>query len=89
MHLTWNTSDSTDVAGYNLYRAALSFTETAQAVKVNSSLITGTQANDLPVADGTWYYRVTTVSQAGNESELSAEAEAVSDSIGPRAVSIQ
>ncbi len=89
IRLTWNASASTDVAGYNLHRAAQSFTETAQAVKVNSSLITGTQANDLPVGDGTWYYRVTAVSEAGNESGLSEEAQAVSDSIGPRAVSIQ
>ena len=38
--------------------------------------------------DGTWYYHATTIDIADNESELSNEAVAASDSTAPRAVSI-
>ncbi|CAB1059836.1 hypothetical protein D1BOALGB6SA_4601, partial [Olavius sp. associated proteobacterium Delta 1] len=89
IRITWQTPAASDIDGYNVYRHSLSFSTIADAVKVNSNLITAAAYDDLPPADGTWYYRVTTVSEAANESELSAEVAAESDSIGPRAVSIQ
>jgi RHS repeat-associated protein len=86
--LTWQAPSETSVAGYNLYRAPNAFTAPAQAVKVNSSLITGTTYSDLPPQEGTWYYRVTTKDIAGNESAMSNEVSAESDSTAPRATSI-
>jgi hypothetical protein len=87
--LTWQAPSETSVAGYNLYRAPIHFTSLLQAVKVNSNLITGTTYTDLPPQEGTWYYRVTTKDIAGNESTVSNEASAESDSTAPRVVSIE
>ncbi|RJP79798.1 MAG: hypothetical protein C4522_09325, partial [Desulfobacteraceae bacterium] len=89
IRLTWLASASQGIAGYNLYRAAQSFTSPAGATKVNTNLITGTLYNDMPATDGLWYYRVAAVNQAQNQSDLSPEISAKSDSTGPRAVSIQ
>jgi len=86
--LTWQVPSETSVAGYNLYRAPNAFTSPAQAEKINSSLITGTTYSDLPPQEGAWYYRVTTKDIAGNESPVSNEASAESDSTAPRASSI-
>ena len=79
----------TSLKGYNLYRSATSFTEIGQADKVNTDLFNSTSYNDLPDQDGEYFYRVTCVSMADNESALSNEASALSDSIPPRAVTIE
>ena len=89
IRLSWPASAGDNIAGYNLYRAAQSFTNTASATRVNTNRITSTTYNDMPATDGLWYYRVAAVNQAQNQSELSQEVSAKSDSTGPRAVSIQ
>jgi len=88
IRLSWQAPSDTDVKGYHLYRAESSFSSQAQAVRVNSDLITVTSFDDLPAEDGLYYYRATMVSTSDNEGELSNEATAQSDSTGPRAVSI-
>ena len=50
--------------------------------------MTVTTFYDQPANDGTWYYRLTTVDSANNESEVSQLASAESDRVGPHAVSI-
>jgi len=87
--LSWRAPSDTSVQGYHLYRAATSFTTTGEAEKVNSDLITATSFEDLTPEDGTYYYRVTTKDTADNESELSGEDSASSDSISPGAVSVE
>jgi RHS repeat-associated protein len=87
--LTWTSPSGTSVKGYNLYRATAVFSSTGEATKVNTSLITRTSFDDLPPANGTYYYAVSTVDQANLESPLSNIASAISDRTAPRAVSIE
>ena len=86
--LTWGTPVGTLVKGYNLYRATALFSSTSEATKVNTNLITRTAFDDLPPADGTYYYAVSTVDQTNQESPLSNVVSALSDRTPPRAVSI-
>ena len=86
--LTWQAPSETQVKGFNIYRAEAPFTEISSADKINSTLITVSYYTDLPVSDGTYYYRVATVDTADNESELSDIASADSDNTPPRATTI-
>ncbi|MCK4542700.1 MAG: RHS domain-containing protein [Spirochaetales bacterium] len=88
IRLTWRAPADTAVKGYHLYRATNSFTSISQAQRVNTNLITATAFDDLPQADGDYYYRLTTMSTADNESDLSQEVSAASDRTPPHAVSI-
>ena len=88
VRLTWTAPDDTEVAGYNLYRASSPFTTPQGAGKINPDLIQNTTFDDLPPSDGTWYYRVSTVDAAANESGLSAEAAARADGTAPKATAI-
>src|SRR5437879_7706535 len=72
--LSWNASTST-VAGYNVYRGAVSGGPYA---KISSSLVAVLDYTDSTVQHGTTYYYVTTaVDSSGNESAYSNEAPAV------------
>ncbi|MGA9535414.1 MAG: RHS repeat-associated core domain-containing protein [Desulfobacterales bacterium] len=86
--LSWQPPTETAAAGTNLYRAQTSFGDVGEAVKINVNLITAASFSDLPPEDGTWNYRATTVDTAGNESEPSPEATAVSDATAPRAAAV-
>jgi hypothetical protein len=55
---------------FNLYRNTHEFTETSESNCIQSNL-TDLSAADMNVADGTYYYAVTGLDKAGNESELS------------------
>jgi fibronectin type 3 domain-containing protein len=69
--LTWNASSSTDVSGYNIYRAP--YTSTCGSfAKINPSLNAGTAYTDSNVTDGSSYcYAATTVDTSNNESGYS------------------
>jgi hypothetical protein len=72
--LGWSASTST-VAGYNIYRSAVSGGSYA---KMNSQLISGTQYPDTTVLAGqTYFYVVTSQDSSGVESGFSNEASAV------------
>ncbi len=88
VRLSWQPSTATVAAGTNLYRARRSFGDIGEAVRINAHLVTAAAFNDLPPEDGAWFYRATTVDAAGNESEPSVEATAVSDATPPRAVAV-
>ena len=88
IRLSWQSPPDTEIKGYNLYRSPSSFTSAAGATKINSSPVSGTLHTDLPPADGTYYYRATTIDTADNESELSEEVFAESDNTAPRALGI-
>ena len=88
VRLTWTAPVDTEVAGYNLYRASSPFITHQGAGKLNTDLIAATSFNDLPPSDGTWYYRVSTVDAAANESELSPQAAVQADGTAPRATAI-
>ncbi|MFZ2633559.1 MAG: fibronectin type III domain-containing protein, partial [Desulfosalsimonadaceae bacterium] len=89
IRLTWQKTSDTNISGYYIYRSSASFSSTGEATKLNpTKLVTSTTYTDLPTADGTYYYRVTAINAPGNESAISDEASAISDSIPPVAGSI-
>ncbi len=83
--LTWSKPLDTTVQGYNLYRSATTFTAVGQGTKLNSSLITALTYKDLPDEDGEYYYGITAVDYAENESALSATVSGISDRVAPQA----
>ena len=71
LELTWNITNETDVAGYNVYRHV----GNAPAQRVNTSLILAPAFRDFSTRPGeTYIYTVTAVDSAGNESPPSAPA---------------
>ncbi|MDH5327840.1 MAG: right-handed parallel beta-helix repeat-containing protein [Gammaproteobacteria bacterium] len=87
--LSWNQSLDNKVAGYNVYRATVPFTDPVQATKANNVQITATSYTDLPPVDGVYYYSVVAVNALGTNSSLSTQLNAASDSTPPRAVNIE
>ena len=71
--LGWNTSTSSGVAGYNIYRAAVS---TGPFTRINSALDATPYDTDSTVTAGqTYYYAVTAVSTTGSESGYSTQVQ--------------
>lgn len=69
VELSWAISMETDLAGYNVYR---SDTESGAGTRVNNSLVLVPVFRDSTVASGqNYFYRVTAVNRAGEESEPS------------------
>lgn len=76
VELAWDTNDEDDLEGYNLYRAEESFSDVSDRDPVNGDLLTGTDYSDEDVQNGTtYYYRLTAVDGAENESGTSTEVE--------------
>lgn len=72
--LNWNASTTTDVVGYNVYRAPDGVTWK----RINASVVASTLFNDLTVSNGsTYYYATTAVSTSGQESSKSASIQVV------------
>jgi Putative Ig domain len=72
--LSWKASTSSDVAGYNVYRAP----DVATWKKINASLIPSTLYSDSSVANSTTYYYATTaVDIYGHESSKTTAVKAV------------
>ena len=66
VNLSWDASTSSDVSGYNIYRAV--FTTTCGAyTRINSALITTTLYSDSSVVDGTSYCYASTAVNTSNE----------------------
>ena len=73
--LGWNTSTSTGVDGYNIYRATAS---TGPFTRINSALDSSPFDTDSTVQGGqTYYYVVTAVDSTGAESSYSSPVQAV------------
>ncbi|MEK6745395.1 MAG: Ig-like domain-containing protein [Nitrospirota bacterium] len=84
LQLNWVPASGEVPASYKLYRSASSFTAPAEAAQVGGTLVS-TVYTDLPAADGVYYYGVTAVDAAGNESGLSPRMNAASDRTAPTA----
>jgi hypothetical protein len=70
--LRWRNSPDSDVAGYNVYRYNPDPNRNTAYLKMNSSLVTGTQYQVSGLQPGvTYYYRITARDSAGNESVYS------------------
>jgi RHS repeat-associated protein len=85
IRLSWWASAASQIKGYHVFRSTVPFETVAEAVKITSSPFTGTTFDDLPSEDGTCYYRVIAVNQLDVESPLSAQVNAISDRVAPRA----
>lgn len=88
--LIWNRVLDVKVAGYNLYRSAVTFNAITEAVKINTALIpvATTAYDDLPTVDGTYFYRVVAVNNLATPSAASNIISAVSDNALPKATEI-
>jgi hypothetical protein len=74
VELSWSISPEADFAGYAVYR---SDEPDAKGERLNSALLSAPTFRDMNVTLGQrYFYRVSAVDQAGNESSLSASAEA-------------
>lgn len=82
LELSWAISPETDVAGYNIYRSGEAG---APGARLNRELLLTPVFRDIPGVPGsTFFYRVTAVDRAGNESALSAPvSSAVPAEAGP------
>ncbi|MBD3368126.1 MAG: T9SS type A sorting domain-containing protein [Candidatus Eisenbacteria bacterium] len=69
----WEDTGADDLWGYQVYRARAG--DEARGVRINHGLVTSPRYVDRSVAEGTYWYTVTAVDTAGNESELSEPAE--------------
>ena len=64
--LDWSDNNESDLAGYNIYRST---TSGSGYVKLNSTLLSSPEHNDIDVTNvTTYYYVVTAVDTPGNES---------------------
>jgi|GEM_PF-441215 len=80
VNLSWNANTETDLAGYNAYRST---TSGLGYSKLNTSLITATNYQDTGLTNSThYYYVVTAVDKADNESGYSNESGVVPQSPG-------
>jgi fibronectin type 3 domain-containing protein len=71
VNLSWTASTSSDVSGYNIYRATY-IDSCGSFLKINSTLNTSTLYTDSEVIDGTSYcYAATTVNTRNEESSYS------------------
>ena len=67
--LSWNSSTSSNVAGYNVYRGASSV---GPYTKLNAALVAGTTYTDASVqANQTYYYVAPAVDGSNNQSAFS------------------
>jgi hypothetical protein len=72
VNLSWTASTSTDVAGYNVYRALYASSACGTFSKINSVLTTSTVYTDSTVANSTSYcYATTAVDTSNQESSYS------------------
>jgi fibronectin type 3 domain-containing protein len=70
--LSWTASTSTDVSGYNVYRATFTSSACGSFAKVNASLLANTAYTDTAVASGVIYcYTTTAVDTSSTESSFS------------------
>ncbi len=71
VELSWEISPESDLAGYRIYR---SDEASGSGVRLNPELLPGPSFRDIAVVSGKkYFYSVTAVDQAGNESERSSE----------------
>ncbi len=67
VNLSWNASSSSNISGYNVYRAVYSTSSCGSFARINSTLNTGTLYTDSSVSDGTSYCYVTTAVNTSSE----------------------
>lgn len=77
--LTWSESKERDIAGYHVYRSSVPGRE---FTRLTTKLLVRTTFSDETVASGaTYYYKITAVDQAGNESAGTAEKKVTTETL--------
>ncbi len=83
VHLAWTANQEPTLAGYNIYRGTTSGFTPSAASQVATG-VTGQTHTDTGLNSGTqYYYRITAVDTAGNESVASGQASAVTQLAAP------
>jgi hypothetical protein len=85
--LTWAKNTEADMAGYNVYRKLGAAPVKGVDPKLNTSLVpkdTTTYA-DVVMTDGDYFYEVSAVDTAGNESAFSVAVDIVVNVVPPQA----
>ncbi|MBI2447249.1 MAG: PKD domain-containing protein, partial [Candidatus Omnitrophica bacterium] len=83
VNLNWNDNTESAISGYNVYRST---TSGGAYSKINTVLLTSSQYTDSSLTNGTtYYYVVTAVDTAGNESGYSSQVNATPMSNPPTA----
>ncbi len=88
IRLDWSAPGTSGISGYHVYRANQPFIDIADAVRINTSLLTESNFDDLPTPDGDYYYRAVSVNEAGSASPTSVQAQATADSMPPKALAV-
>ncbi|MBP7867878.1 MAG: chitobiase/beta-hexosaminidase C-terminal domain-containing protein [Acidobacteria bacterium] len=88
VRLTFSTGIQPNIEKILVYRAAQPFTAAAEASVAAELAADAYSYDDLPPADGAWYYRLRVVKRNGLESGLSQQVTAVSDRVPPAATSL-
>ena len=88
IHLSWAVSGDPNATAYDIYRASADFSSISEAQKVARVPRTATSYDDVPAADGAYFYRLVSVNAADVPSLPTAEASATLDRTGPYAVHI-
>jgi len=78
----WTANVEADLSGYNIYRTATSGTYNETNL-VGTVIASAVQFVDVAVEDGQWYWAITAIDTAGNESAKSIEVTAILDTIPP------
>ena len=81
--LSWQQPEGEIPSAYLVYRSDHPFTDTQEPTCITPEPTTALNFNDVPPSDGLYYYAVTAVDRAGNESKLSILVSAFSDKEGP------
>ncbi|MCJ8503060.1 fibronectin type III domain-containing protein [Desulfatitalea alkaliphila] len=88
VRLNWRQPPGKMVSAYNIFRSDRPFTDPAGARRINAEPIRAYGYRDLTPGDGTWYYRLTSQDEAGNQSDPSTQVSAVADSTPPRVTAL-
>ena len=88
--LSWQRAEELRVRGHHVYRSKRPFTSSGGAgvERLTSSPVAEPRFSDVPEADGTYHYRISSVNDLGTESVLSAQVKGVSDRVGPRVTGV-
>ncbi|MBN2477663.1 fibronectin type III domain-containing protein [Candidatus Micrarchaeota archaeon] len=86
IQLTWDASETANVAGYNVYRSQ---TSGETGTKLNPALLTTNTYTDETVENGaTYYYTVRTVDSSGSEEQNTNQVSATASTSPPSGLSI-
>jgi len=81
IELSWEISSEPDLAGYRVYRSDL---EESSGQRLNEELLPSPAFRDISVVAGKrYFYRVSAVDRAGNESSMSSAVPAEVPKEGP------